>query len=98
MVTHNVAVKTGLDKEAATRLYMTRMALIALFGGAVAIAFAPIFVRLSQGGPSATAFWRLSLVLPALALWTALEQRAPQAPRRPSSGMEYWQLDAAGLF
>ena len=37
-----------------------RIALIALFVGAVAIAFAPIFVRLSEVGPSATAFYRFA--------------------------------------
>jgi drug/metabolite transporter (DMT)-like permease len=42
--------------------------LIALVLGAVAIGFAPIFVRLSEVGPVATAFYRLSLSLPAFAL------------------------------
>ena len=37
------------------------MALVALFAGAIGIAFAPIFVRLSEVGPVATAFWRLAL-------------------------------------
>ena len=41
---------------------------LALLGGAVAIGFAPIFVRLSEVGPVATAFWRLALALPVL--WT----------------------------
>ncbi len=41
---------------------------LALLGGAVAIGFAPIFVRLSEAGPVATAFWRLALALPVL--WT----------------------------
>jgi len=53
-----------------------RIALLALFGGATAIGFAPIFVRLSQIGPSATAFWRLTLTLPALWLWALLEKRS----------------------
>lgn len=33
-----------------------RIGLVALFAGAVSIAFAPIFVRLSEIGPVATAF------------------------------------------
>ena len=36
--------------------------LFALVGGAVAIGFAPIFVRWSEVGLNATAFWRLALM------------------------------------
>jgi drug/metabolite transporter (DMT)-like permease len=39
--------------------------------GAIAIGFAPIFVRLSEVGPSATAFWRVTLALPLMLLWAA---------------------------
>lgn len=42
--------------------------LIALVLGAAAIGFAPIFVRLSEVGPVATAFHRLALSLPLFAL------------------------------
>ena len=52
-----------------------RLALVALFGGAVAIAFAPIFVRLSPVGPSATAFWRMILALPPLWIWAAFRKK-----------------------
>jgi drug/metabolite transporter (DMT)-like permease len=55
------------------------IALLALFSGAIAIAFAPIFVRLSHVGPSATAFWRLTLALPALWLWLFMEKRGRTA-------------------
>ncbi len=48
-----------------------RLPLIALLAGAVAIAFAPIFVRLSPLEPTATAFHRLFLALPVLWLWAA---------------------------
>ena len=51
-----------------------RLPLIALLCGAVAIAFAPIFVRLSPLEPTATAFHRLFLALPVLWLWLAVEQ------------------------
>jgi len=37
--------------------------------GATAIAFAPIFVRLSEAGPITTAFYRMFLAWPVLALW-----------------------------
>lgn len=39
-------------------------ALAALFIGGVCIGTSPIFVRLSEVGPSASAFWRILLVLP----------------------------------
>jgi drug/metabolite transporter (DMT)-like permease len=41
-------------------------AMLALVGGAVAIGFAPIFVRWSDVGLNATAFWRLAIALPPL--------------------------------
>jgi drug/metabolite transporter (DMT)-like permease len=40
--------------------------MLALVGGAIAIGFAPVFVRWSEVGPNATAFWRLALALPPL--------------------------------
>lgn len=43
---------------------------LVLLAGGVAIGFAPIFVRLSEVGPVATAFWRMTLSLPVL--WAAL--------------------------
>jgi drug/metabolite transporter (DMT)-like permease len=74
------------------------VALLALCGGAVAVAFAPIFVRLSQVGPSATAFWRLTLALPALWLWMIVEGQGRDPFRRPFSSADYGRLSVAGLF
>ncbi len=48
---------------------------LALVAGAIAIGFAPIFVRLSEVGPVSTAFWRLLLALPALWILAAVETR-----------------------
>jgi drug/metabolite transporter (DMT)-like permease len=75
----------------------TRIALSALFCGAVGIGFAPICVRLSELGPSATAFWRLALSLPPLWLWLAIERQATGTPRRPSCVTDYRRLAVAGL-
>lgn len=52
------------------------LALAALMAGAAGIATSGIFVRLSQTGPTATAFWRGALALPLLALWAILEARS----------------------
>jgi drug/metabolite transporter (DMT)-like permease len=43
-----------------------RLAMLALVAGALAIAIAPIFVRISETGPAATAFWRVALAVPVL--------------------------------
>ncbi|MDJ0891497.1 MAG: EamA/RhaT family transporter, partial [Gammaproteobacteria bacterium] len=53
---------TGGDQESTSR--GGRGALPILLVGAAAIAFAPVFVRLSELGPTATAFHRLFLALP----------------------------------
>jgi len=56
-----------------------RPALPALLLGATFIALSPIFVRLSEAGPTATAFWRTALALPAL--WPlCFAQRGRPAP------------------
>lgn len=76
-----------------------RVALLALLAGAAGIAFAPIFVRLSELGPSATAFWRVGFAAPVLLLWLALEQRRlGPAARRPASFRDWATLAAAGFF
>jgi drug/metabolite transporter (DMT)-like permease len=60
-------------------------ALIALFGGALAIGSSGIFVRLSETGPTATAFWRGALALPLLAVWATLERRARAGAAQPAA-------------
>jgi len=56
-------------------------ALGALLLGATCIALSPIFVRLSEAGPTATAFWRVALAVPALWLFhlARTERRFPGA-------------------
>jgi len=69
-----------------------------LLAGATGIGFAPILVRWSEVGPSATAFHRLLLALPWLWLWVGLERwRRPEAPQ-PSSAKGFLLLMGAGLF
>src|SRR4030088_126594 len=60
-------------------------ALIALFAGALAIGSSGIFVRLSETGPTATAFWRGALALPLLCLWALLERRPRAAATQPAA-------------
>ncbi|MBE0613838.1 MAG: DMT family transporter [Burkholderiales bacterium] len=68
------------------------LAFAALLLGAAAIAFAPIFVRLSDTGPSASAFWRVALAAGPLCLWMRL------SPRAEGTGPMQWKpLIIAGL-
>jgi drug/metabolite transporter (DMT)-like permease len=49
-------------------------ALLALVAGAVAMGASPVFVRLTDVGPQASAFWRTALALPVLWLWMRIEE------------------------
>lgn len=63
------------------------LALIALVAGAVAIGFAPVFARVSEAGPVATAFFRMALAAPILWGWwwaTAPPAAASPDPWRPT--------------
>lgn len=58
-------------------------ALPALLLGAIAIGASPIFVRLSELGPFATAFWRVALALPLLFAWAHWASRTESRTGRP---------------
>ena len=68
-------------------------AVAALLFGATCIALSPIFVRLSETGPTASAFWRVALAVPAL--WAVCAFGQGNAPRR--DGRRRLLLLAAGL-
>ena len=68
-------------------------ALGALLAGATFIALSPIFVRLSEAGPTATAFWRVALAVPALWLLCWIKPAA----RQGRYGGKWPLLLAAGL-
>jgi drug/metabolite transporter (DMT)-like permease len=72
---------------------MRAPALSALFAGATCIALSPIWVRVSEVGPTASAFWRVALAVPLLWSALALAPTALTAAPRPR-----WPLlAAAGL-
>jgi drug/metabolite transporter (DMT)-like permease len=73
-------------------------ALAALFTGALAIGSSGIFVRLSETGPTATAFWRGALALPFLLLWTVLERRRRRAAGEPVASLRDPGFLWAGVF
>jgi drug/metabolite transporter (DMT)-like permease len=67
----------------------------ALLLGAVAIATSALFVKVSETGPVATAFWRVFLALPFLWAWSVIEQRERHGT---SFASDRRLLIAAGLF
>lgn len=71
------------------------LALLALFAGAAAIATAPLFVKVSETGPVATAFWRVALALPFLWAWSLAAARGGHTA---SFAAERRLIIAAGLF
>jgi drug/metabolite transporter (DMT)-like permease len=75
-----------------------RRALPALLLGGAAIGCSPIFVRLSEVGPLATAFWRLALALLPLLLVYGREPAVPGGHKRPRTPREYAEVAAPGLF
>ena len=89
---------TAQAPPSATGKRKTQLALNALLGGVIAIGFVPIFVRLSQVGPSATAFWRMAIALPVFWGWMMFEQRRQPATRRPGSLADYRRLLLPGLL
>src|SRR5690242_6892675 len=81
-------------------------ALAALLFGGIAIALSPIFVRLSELGPTATAFYRTALAVPALFLWMQAEgrigRRVRKAPQPAATGRlpprAAWALATPAFF
>jgi drug/metabolite transporter (DMT)-like permease len=72
---------------------MNRVAFLCLLAGGCAIAFAPIFVRLSDTGPVASAFWRCSLAVPVLWGWVYAKRDDERKSR-----VSWMPLVLAGLF
>lgn len=66
----------------------------ALVVGAVAMGASPIFVRLADVGPYASAFWRTFLALPFLYVWMRFEDRFSAR----GSGGAWWPAAVAGVF
>src|SRR5690242_5199204 len=79
---------------------MHRAAFLCLLAGGCCIAFAPIFVRLSDTGPVASAFWRTALATPLLWLWLLRTNGArDDFPSRGKSSLApFVPLLLAGIF
>lgn len=72
-----------------------QFALWVLIGGGIAIAFSPIFVRLSDVGPTASAFWRTALAVPFF--WWSMRKDMVQRPHiSPQAKRDYRDLMFGG--
>jgi drug/metabolite transporter (DMT)-like permease len=88
-------IKCGMHQPL---LKSKRIAFIALLLGTVALAFAPIFCRLSDTSPSSITFWRMALSTPLLAtLWLFLPAPQRNYSYKPRMN-DYLGLVAAGIF
>ena len=70
-------------------------AVAALLAGAAAIGASALFVKVSETGPVATAFWRVALALPFFWTWSLIQQRGSHAATFTA---ERRLMIAAGLF
>ena len=78
---------------------MTRVAFLCLLAGGCAIAFAPIFVRLADTGPVASAFWRCALAVPVLWVWVFSKNGVRFTfPRGKANLTPFLPLFLAGIF
>ena len=71
--------QTSQDTDAGAQL----TGVVVLFCAACLLGFAPILVKISELGPMAIGFWRLTLALPVLAVWLWFEMR--RARRREAA-------------
>ncbi|NJR77659.1 DMT family transporter [Sphingomonas corticis] len=83
------------DRKSSRPASAPPLALAALLVANVALAFGPLFVRLSDVGPVAAAFWRLALAVPLIALLAVAATRGRTMPALPAR--TWWLLAAAGV-
>ena len=86
---------TQLPSQEPTARPRAGLALLALLCGAVCIALSPIFVRVAETGPTATAFWRVALALPVL--WPQYAFLGRGSGLRTADASTRWLLGMAGV-
>jgi drug/metabolite transporter (DMT)-like permease len=74
------------------------LAIVAAVVASILIGVSPIFVRISEVGPIATAFYRFFLAIPLLLTWTMYDNVKGKEARTPSKPQEYFWLMMAGVF
>lgn len=87
------AKKDGIDDLRAPAIGAGRLAFAALVAGNVALSLGAMLVRLADTGPTASAFWRMTLALPVL-LFFAWRESGGRLPPRGATGI----AAIAGIF
>jgi len=82
-----------MQPVAAPKPPLRSIAFGALIAGATCIALSPIWVRVSEVGPTVSAFWRVALAVPLL--WPLAAMNSIRSAAVP--GKEAWLLAAAGI-
>jgi drug/metabolite transporter (DMT)-like permease len=87
-----------MSDAAHANLRTVRLALVLLFVATFAVSISGTMVRLSETGPTATAFWRMALAIPPMWLLMGLERRggSPTLAHAPSIH-DFLLLAAAGV-
>jgi drug/metabolite transporter (DMT)-like permease len=80
------------------RASMSRVAFLCLLAGGCAIAFAPIFVRLADTGPVASAFWRCALAAPLLWMWVMARPSPKRAGENSPSPLGEGRDEGSGQW
>jgi len=82
----------------AQTLASQRLAFVALVAGAVMIGCSPIFVRVSEVGPLATAFWRTGLAMLPLLCWFGASPAPARSAARPRGLVDCLALLLPGVM
>jgi drug/metabolite transporter (DMT)-like permease len=99
--TATLAYRGDLQASTPTNAALTQrresLALAILIVGALAVASSGIFVRLSQTGPTATAFWRGILATPIFGLWMLFDRRRGVTTPKTPFGPLFWAAVCFGM-
>ena len=100
MIDPSPSAPSPYDADIAAALRNERTAIAAVFVGAVIIAFAPILVRLSEVGPSATGFHRFLLAIPLYwAIAATMPRRAAaDGNETPRTARDFLLIGLAGFY
>jgi len=90
------AAAEGARTSVASQRRRESLALAILILGALAVASSGVWVRLSQTGPTATAFWRGILAAPVFGLWILFDRWRGVTPSSASIKVPYTPMFWAG--
>ena len=83
----------SIDEAPADAMVAGRWAFAALVAGNIALSLGAMLVRLADTGPTASAFWRMTIALPLILLFAWRESGGRAPPRRAT-----WIAAIAGIF